>query len=158
MKEKKYKRCPRCNMKMFAQMENCGNCGLNFKKFEQATNYEGKLALRKNEKERVVWTKKLPSDVNKWQLFFLTLFCFWTGAHLFKVGKLNRAICHIVGIVLGAVYIIMWQFPLNSFTYNLGNIFGAFWVVTLALAFLDIFEILFGWFKVPVSLPYKEKE
>lgn len=152
----RYKRCPRCNYKTFKEMENCGRCGLNYKKFSQATNKEGILALRKGERERVVWTKTLPNDVNKWKLFFLTLFFFWTGAHLYKVGKFGRAVTHSVGLVLGGIYIIFQQFKQNVFTYNIGNIFGVFWIVTLALAFIDIFEIAFGWFKVPVSLPYKE--
>lgn len=151
-----YKRCPRCKFKTFKQMSNCGNCGLNFDKFAMATNKEGIDAVRKGEKERVVWTNKLPSDVNKWSLFFLTLFLGWTGAHLWKVGKFARAISHSIGLVLCGLYIILMQFEMNNFTYNLSNIAGTFWLVTFALAIIDIFEIAFNWFKVPVSLPYKE--
>ena len=156
MIKSKYKKCPRCGFKTFKDMQNCGSCGLNYKKLELATNKEGIKALTNGEKDRVVWTKTLPIDINKWRLFFFTLFLFWTGAHLYKVGRFGRAIAHSVGLVLGAIYIIILQFPENAYTYNIGNFFGVFWVITLSLAFLDIFEIAFGWFKVPVSLPYKD--
>lgn len=156
MLKSKYKKCPRCGFKTFKEMENCGRCGLNYKKFATATNKEGISALKKGERDRVVWTKKLPSDINKWHLFFYTLFLFWTGAHLYKVGKFGRAIVHSVGLILGAIYIIILQFPENAYTYNIGNVFGVFWVVTLSLAFIDVIEIAFGGFKVPVSLPYND--
>jgi len=92
-------------------------------------------------------------------LFFLSLFLGWTGAHLFHVGKLNRAFCHIVGLVLGAVYIVLFNIEsINNFWYNFGNIAGAFWFITWALSLIDIFEIAFNKFKVPVSLPYEERK
>lgn len=157
-KEKRFKRCPRCGFKTYNSFKVCGKCDLNFEKFELATNFEGKDALRKGEKERVVYTKSLPRDVSKWELFFLALFLGWTGAHLWKVGRLNRAICHSMGIVLFAIYAIISMFEVNNFLWNVGNICGAFWAVTFALSIIDIIEIGFNKFKVPVSLPYKEEK
>lgn len=155
-KDTRFKRCPRCNFKTFNNAKVCGKCELNFDKFALATNEEGKDALRKGEKDRVIYTKKLPKDVNKWQLFFLALFAGWTGAHLWKVGRINRAIVHSIGLVLCAIYIVIFNFDVNNILWNIGNIFGAFWLITFALSTVDIFEIAFNSFKVPVSLPYKE--
>ena len=156
-KKREFKKCPRCGNKVFKTFENCGNCGLNFNKLAKATNYEGKQEVYKNEKERVVWTNQLPSDLNKWNLFFMALFLGWAGVHLFQVGKLGRAISHVFGLVLGGAYIILLNVgELNVFWYNFGNIAGAFWLVTFVLSVIDIFEIAFNKFKVPVSLPYKE--
>ena len=158
-KERQYKRCPRCGNKVFSAFNRCGKCELNFEKLEKATNHEGKQALYKNEKERVVWTNSLPKDLNKWKLFFTALFLGWTGAHLIQVGKLTRAVCHIIGFVLGAVYLIIFSIGnVNNFWYNFGNISGVFWLITYALSLIDIFDIAFNRFKVPVSLPYEEKE
>ena len=73
MIKSKYKKCPRCGFKTFKDMQNCGSCVLNYKKLELATNKEGIKALKNGEKDRVVWTKTLPIDINKWRLFFFTL-------------------------------------------------------------------------------------
>ena len=155
--ETRFTRCPRCNFKTFNRANVCGRCELNFEKFKLATNEEGIDALRKGEKERVVYTKNLPSDVHKWKLFFLALFLGWTGAHLWKVGRFTRAISHSIGLLFGAAYIILFNFEVNNILWNIGNIMGAFWLVTSIYSIGDIFEIAFNKFKVPVSLPYKEK-
>lgn len=157
-KEKRFKKCPRCGFKTYNSFVVCGKCELNFDKFKTATNIEAKEALRKGEKERVVYTTQFPSDVNKWELFFLSLFLGWTGVHLWKVGRLSRAICHSIGLALFAVYAIISLYDVNNLLWNVGNIFGAFGAVTYILSVVDIFEIAFNRFKVPVSLPYKEEK
>lgn len=156
LKEKRFKRCPRCKLKTFNSAKVCGKCELNFDKFNKATNFEGKEALKKGEKERVVFTHSLPIDINKWELFFIALIFGWAGAHLWKVGRFARAICHSIGLVLGGVYLIISLYNVNNVLWNIGNICGAFWIITLALTIFDLFEIMFNKFKVPVSLPYKE--
>jgi len=50
---KEFKRCPRCNFKTPINMSRCGNCGLDYNKFNKATNTEAKSAFRMGEKERV---------------------------------------------------------------------------------------------------------
>jgi len=157
-REKRFKKCPRCGFKTYSSFKVCGRCDLNFDKFKNATNAEGKDALRKGEKERVIYTRELPYDINKWELFFLSLTLGWTGAHLWKVGKLTRAICHSIGLILLAVYTIIYFYNTNNILWNIGNISGAFWLVTFSLSVIDIFEILLNRFKVPVSLPYKEEK
>lgn len=158
-KEKRFKHCPRCGLKTFNNAKVCGRCDLSFEKFDNATNYEAKQALRKGEKYRVLNTTKLPQDVNKWELFFISLFLGWAGIHLWKVGKINRAITHSMGLIFACFYIISYTFDVtNIFIYNLGNILGAFWAVTFVMSSLDIFAILFNSFKVPVSLPEKEEK
>ena len=154
-KNNQFKRCPRCNLKTFKTAIRCGNCELNFEKFAKATNEEAKLALKKKERERILMSKTLPNDVNKWQLFILTLFLGWAGVHLWKVCKLNRAITHTIGLILGAIYFIIGILKIDSnFWYNFGNIAGVFWLLTFVMVFIDLINILFNTFAVPVSLPY----
>lgn len=158
-REKRFKRCPRCGFKTYNTFDVCGKCGLNYKKFDMATNYEGKDALKKGEKDRVIFTSKLPCDVNKWELLVLTIMLGWAGVHLWKVGRINRAICHLIGLVGFAIYAVIYIYEItNIFLWNLGNIMGAFWLVTFAFAIIDIIEIALNRFKVPVSLPYKEEK
>ena len=155
-KEKNFKRCPRCGLKTFKTAKVCGKCELSFDKFGLATNAEGKKALRLGEKSRVVWTKQLPIDVKKWELFFWCFLFGWAGVHLWKVGKFSRAIAHSLGLLFMGVYVVISTMNVGNLVWNITNLLGAFWVVTFCLAVMDIFEILFNVFKVPVSLPYKE--
>ena len=158
VKIKKHKRCPRCNLKTFFDAKSCNRCELNFDKFMTATNEEGKNALKKGEKERVIYTTKLPVDISKWKLFFLALFFGWTGAHLWKVGRFSRAITHSIGLILGLTYYVMYTFGVGDILLGIGNVFGVFWAITFSIAAVDIIEIAFNIFKVPVSLPYKEEK
>lgn len=157
-REKKFKRCPRCNFKTFNSAKVCGNCGLNYEKFSLATNEEGKNALKKGERERIIWTGKLPSDLSKKKLFWISLLFGWTGVHLFKVGKLSRAIFHIIGLMCFGGCVIISLFEETKITFNLFNIMGVVWIFSMALVIADIIDILFGRFKVPVSLPYTTKK
>ena len=150
-----YKRCPRCSYKTFKTSSSCEQCGLNFSKFNQATNQEGVNALKRKEKERVVFTKQLPADVNKWELFLNALILGWFGVHLVKYGRFGRAFAHYLGLFLLVVYYITYFNVVNNFWFNVGRISGAFGLIVLIMVIIDIFEILFDQFKVPVSLPYK---
>ncbi|MBQ2120131.1 MAG: hypothetical protein II197_04125, partial [Peptococcaceae bacterium] len=62
---KDFKRCPRCNTKTPINLNRCGGCGLNYEKFNSATNAEAKSAFRMGEKSRVLYSKNVPSDINK---------------------------------------------------------------------------------------------
>lgn len=149
-----FKRCPRCGFKTFYSARVCGQCELNYDKVKSATNTEGKIALRAHEKERVIWIKELPNDVNKWRLFFLALFLGWTGAYLWKVGNYLRARLHFLGLLFWGIYFISLTFTMNLFWFNVTSFMGAFWLITQIFAVADVIKIAFNQFKVPVSLPY----
>lgn len=153
---KDFKRCPRCNFKTPNNMGRCGNCGLNFIKFEDATNAEAKSAFRMGEKERVLHTKQIPSDVSKWKILSMCIFGGWFGLHYFNLGKLWRGLFQILGVVLALIYIYCAG-KLNIRTGYLGNLIlvcGFIWVASFIIWITDIVSIIFNRFKYPVSLPY----
>ncbi|MDD4350849.1 MAG: hypothetical protein PHP83_01495 [Clostridia bacterium] len=154
---KENKTCPRCFYKMPAGLKMCPACGMNFDKLEQATNREGRAALRANEKERVVFTNKLPCDVNKWKLFFLTLFLGFTGAHMFRVGRDVRGFAYLILNILGIVFTFLpSSYFVTSLMYNIFIIANLAWAVAVIFWITDAVLVAFNKFKVPVSLPYRE--
>lgn len=156
--ERQFKRCPRCGFKTVRQAKVCGYCELNYEKFALATNEEGKKAVKLGERDRVVWSRKLPKDVSKKRLLLSSILFGWTGYYLFKIGKLGRAIYHFIGLLCFGACAIISLFDMNVFTENLFSILGIIWVISLALVIIDIVDIIFNRFKVPVSLPYKEEK
>lgn len=157
---KEFKRCPRCNFKTHIDFARCGNCGLNFSKFEQSTNLEAKSAFRMGEKERVLYSKQVPSDVSKCKTFFKCLFAGWFGLHYFALGRTWHGLFQILGTVLLFVYSYL-TLKLNLYSGYLGLaalMLGFTWLASFVIWIKDIFEILFNRFKYPVSLPYSKTE
>lgn len=155
---KDYKRCPRCNYKTPKNFDKCGVCGLNFKKFVTATNAEAKSALRMGEKERVLTTTSVPSDVDKSRVLISCIFGGWFGLHFFQVGRFWRGIVQILSVILGAIYIMFTNNTSTRFglVYDCVLIGGIIWAICTILWIADIIKIIFNRFKYPVSLPYGE--
>jgi len=153
---KDFKRCPRCNFKTPASIKRCGNCGLDYNKFNSATNTEAKSAFRMNEKERILYSKQVPSDVNKTKILLMCIFGGWFGLHYFKIGRIWRGIIQALGVVFGFVY-TFFAVERGVTTGYLGLMFlllGFVWAYTFVSWIIDIVSIVFNKFKYPVSLPY----
>ena len=153
---KDFKRCPRCNFKTPNDMGRCGNCGLNFIKFKDATNAEAKSAFRMGEKERVLHSKQIPSDINKWSFFFKSLLGGWFGLHYFSLGKIWRGLFQIVGLIFAFVYSYFAGIKNIRVGYagNLVLVCGIIWVASIIIWIADSISVIFNRFKYPVSLPY----
>ena len=156
---KEFKKCPRCGFKTPENMARCGNCGLNFIKFQDATNAEAKSAFRMGEKERVLHTKHIPSDVNKWKVLLMCILGGWFGLHYFKLGKKWRGFFQVLGVIFCFVYTYCAG-TRNIRTGYLGNLVlvcGIIWAVSVIIWLVDIVSIIFNRFKYPVSLPYSNQ-
>lgn len=155
---KEFKRCPRCNFKMNIALRKCGNCGLNYDKFEKATNTEAKSAFRMGEKERVLHTRFCPSDISKPIILSKCIFGGWFGLHYFDLGKKWKGLFQVLGLILAAVYAYCAG-TLNIRSGYLGNLIlvcGIIWMASFIIWMSDIFSIIFNKFKYPVSLPYSD--
>lgn len=151
---KNNKRCPRCNLKMPAFTKVCPSCGLNFDKFDAATNADAKKMLRAGEKEQVLYRKGCPSDVNKIKLLLLTIFVGFTGAHYYYVGRNKMGIFFSTFFVVGVIYSCLVQFVPNieqfqwfQWVYLLAMVWG----VVIILWIVDIAKVCLNRFKIPVS-------
>ena len=153
-----FKRCPRCNAKIPTDFGRCGNCGLNYIKLESATNAEAKSAFRMGEKERILYTNKIPSDVKKSSILVKCMLGGWFGLHYFNVGKLWRGIIQLLGAIFAIVY-TYFAVEMNIRTGYLGNLIlvcGIIWAYSFVAWVADCLAIIFNRFKYPVSLPYSE--
>ena len=142
---KEFKKCPRCNNKVPTDFARCGNCGLNFMKFDSATNKEAKSAFRMGEKERILTTRHIPSDVNKFSTLMQCIFGGWFGLHYFAVGRLWRALYQLISFLLGMVYcFVVIKFNIYSgWLYNILLIGGIAWAISVIIWMWDILSILF---------------
>ncbi|MFQ6724485.1 MAG: hypothetical protein ACLRFE_04070 [Clostridia bacterium] len=157
---KDFKRCPRCGFKTPSNMARCGNCLLNFEKFSNATTAEAKSAFRMGEKERVLYSRNVPSDINKWKFLLTCLLGGWFGLHYFKLGKIWRALFQICGLIFAFVY-TNFAVTKGIRTGYLGNLIfvcGIIWASSFVIWVSNTFSILFNRFKYPVSLPYSDSK
>lgn len=157
---KEFKRCPRCNNKIPSQLRRCGACGLNYDKFNSATNAEAKSAFRMGEKSRVLYSKSVPSDISKGKMFAMSILGGWFGLHYFSIGRIWRGLIQILGTIFAFVYsyaAVIHGIRSGYIGYLL-FICGAIWVFSFITWLSDSFAILFNKFKYPVSLPYKSAE
>lgn len=156
--EKKYKRCPRCDRKLFASEVRCDMCGLVFERLSHATNRAGKAALKNQEENKVVYVTSC-SDVNKWKLLMCAIFGGWFGLQFQKVGRnkmfffMLAAFMSIVAFSAISLVPSIAQFVFTDkylallawaliFPASIGFVF---WVVS-------VFQIIFNSFKIPVSI------
>ena len=154
MREKKYKRCPRCDKRTPIYQDRCDSCGLVFSRLSKASNTAAKKAIKAKEYNKVICNKDLPYDISKWKLFFIALFFGWAGAHYAKIGKYKTFVFMIVSVIF--VYIASFLMPLNLFEHK--YLFLLMWAlilpgsISVMLWLVSVFQILFNRFKVPISI------
>lgn len=102
-KENPYKRCPRCGNKCLKIQEKCPECDLIFSRLQLATNKAAKKKLAHFDRDYVIFTKNLPSDVQWWKLLLYTIFLGWFGGHYYYVGKYIKGLF----MSLGFVYLVV---------------------------------------------------
>lgn len=144
----KYKTCPRCKEKNPLSSSKCEECGLIFARLNFASNKLAKKNILKSNKDDVVYVSNLPSDVNKWLLIALTIFTGAFGGHCFYVGKFKKAVfmmlCGIATIL--CTFIAFEQIKTFSYLVSIPvGIMGFMWM-------FDIAAVIFGKFKVPISI------
>lgn len=156
-KLKDFKSCPRCNAKVPQNFKKCGGCGLNFEKLKMATNKEARRAIKLQEKERVVYTKDVPPDVNKWKFFLLNILLGWFGVASYRVGKFWRGFFQSFSFLCCVIYLTYVYLNVEHIVfYNVATIAGMVWVIGVFMCLSDAVRIAINKYKYPVSLPYKD--
>ena len=153
MRNKEFKRCPRCDTKNPIFQDRCEGCGLVFSRLSKATNSAAKKAIKNKEYNKVIMDSVLPRDVKKWNLFIHALFFGWFGFHYSKVGRykmftymiISAAMIYIAAFLpmswfeMDYLFILMWGLVIP------GSLSAIFWIISL-------FQIIFNKFKVPISI------
>lgn len=135
----------------------CDTCGLVFARLSFATNSAGIKALKKGEDNKVVYVKRVPQDVSKWKLFFISLFFGFLGVQYYKVGRTKLFYFMLFAFVLTSILVTMEFFGVSFADISQYiQLILYFRYLPGALAFLLWFastiQIAFGFFKYPVSI------
>ena len=94
--------------------------------------------------------KDFPSDVKRWQLVLWCLFLGPFGAHCLVVGRYYRGaymlVIGLASLILSSIGYSQFYETFMSYFFIFPALMAIFWMV-------DLFNICFGFFKVPVALP-----
>lgn len=140
---------------MPAQAKICPSCGLNYDKFDMATNRAGKVAIKEGRKDDIVMRKGCPNDVNKTKLLLLTIFLGFTGAHNYYVGRYWRGIFFTTFFLFGvanAVLTTIFKQAITGAFYEVLTILALIWGAVLLTWLFDIVNVVFNKYRIPVSL------
>ena len=146
------KKCPRCGLKMYEGAQECSDCGLIFSRLEIATNKEAKAKKLRNDRDFIINTSKLPSDVSFLKLLLLSIFLGPFGAHCFYVGRYLRGSILLTDMIAIIMFVV---FNPQLVAIEDGKLITALATISGAIMliwFLDIFLIITKKFKVPVAI------
>lgn len=144
--------CPRCGLKSYEGIDECPDCGLVFSRLELATNKEAKAKKLRGDRDFIVNTTKIPSDVSYIKLLLLCIFLGPFGAHNFYVGKYLRG-----SVLLTDFFVVLMLVIFNQslMTIHDGKFIGALSIVCgfiMMIWFWDLLMIITKKFKVPVAI------
>lgn len=148
--------CPKCYSKVHKDKNRCDYCGFNLSELNNASNKEAKKALKSVYKDDVLYTSKLPDDVSKKKLLLFSIFLGIFGAHNFYVGKVWKGLFNVIITTLTAVMgiiLLSLQIITNSPLYYAFQFALVFQGANIIMCVIDIIDIIFNRYKVPV---YKE--
>lgn len=144
--------CPRCGIKSLSSSESCPECGLVFSRLDIATNKDAKRKIKRRDKDFIINTSKLPSDVNRVKLILLTIFTGLFGGHCFYVGRYWRGGILLLNTIILMLYVI---FNPQLASIDEGRLLAALTTIggiVMLLWPFDIVWVLIKKFKVPVAI------
>lgn len=144
--------CPRCGMKTLPGVESCPDCGLVFSRLEVATNKDAKRKIRRGDRDYIIKTKKLPSDVSFWKLLLLCIFTGACGGHCYYTGKYLRG-----GVLsftfVSIIMLVVFNTPLVAIQD--GALIGALSTICGLIELMwiwDVIMIISKKYRVPVAI------
>lgn len=144
--------CPRCGIKIVQGVTKCPDCGLIFSRLEIATNKDAKKLIQRHEKDFVLKSSKLPSDVSFIKLLLLCILLGPLGAHCFYVGRYIRG-----GVLLADMALLFLLVLFNSqlLAVDNGALLGSLTTIAGIIMLIwpwDLIMIIMKKFKVPIAI------
>ena len=157
-KEKSFKECPRCGMRNLISADECIECKLVFSRMQFATNRDAKRKLKRGDREFIIMSNDLPSDVSFLKLLLACIFGGLFGVHSFRVGRYVRGIFPLIStsaLILFTIFnepmiLAMGESGFGALSTCVG-FFMMMWPI-------DIVLILMKKFKVPVAIDIDAKD
>ena len=133
----------------------CPSCGLNYNKFNNATNLAGVKALKEGRKDDVIYRKGCPKDVNKTKLLLFAIFLGFAGAHNYYVGRTGRGLFYTIFFLIGlanSILTVIFKATLTGWVYEVVSILVLTWGAVLMMWLFDVLNIILNKYKIPVSV------
>ncbi len=138
-------KCPRCGQKSYKTTERCPECDLIFSRLQFASNKAAKRQLLSFNKDFIINTNQLPSDVKRWKIMLYSILLGLIGGHYYYVGKYTKGILMTLGfaylvvctilnpILAGVMEQYLLYFPIG--------IYGIAWLISIVYVFTKKFKV-----------------
>ncbi len=150
--------CPRCKIRLPEEVDTCPDCSLSFDRLSLATNKDAKRKIKRGERDYIIKTNKLPSDVKFHKLLLMAIFLGALGGHCYYVGRYLRGVILTLNMALMLVCVIFNSSIVGVWNGVLIEILGIIVGVFLLVWMYDIWMVMMKRFKVPVAIDLKEDE
>ena len=151
------KTCPRCDIKVPESVSECPDCGFIFSRLNLATNKDAKAKMRRGDREFIVKTNILPSDIKYSKLLLLTIFTGVFGGHCFYVGRYLRGSILLLNFLL-VVMVAAFNAQLFAFSDTLVGALCTLAGFVMLLWLWDIIMVAIKKFKVPVAIDLQSED
>lgn len=150
--------CPRCGLKMDQGTPSCEDCGLIFERLSIATNRDAKRKIKRGERDYIIRTTTLPSDVKYWKLLLLVIFTGIMGGHHFRVGRYLKGSIYLAIFILTMLCVIFNSYIMAHFPQWM-ELVGALLIGPLAIAWIvDIVLVATKRYKVPIAIDLESED
>lgn len=154
----KFVTCPRCGLKVPQGTPQCSDCGLIFERLQFASNKDAKRKIRRGDREYIIRTSHLPSDVKYWKLLLLVIFTGLVGGHNYYVGRYLRGIIFSCLFTLTILCVVFNSYIMQAFPQWM-ELIGALLIGPFALVWLfDISMVILKKFKVPIAIDLQSED
>lgn len=152
--------CPKCYGRVNKNTQRCEYCGMRMNQLEGATNEDAKIAMKGIYRDDVLMTRKLPKDVSKKKLLWLSIFLGLFGVHNMVVGRKWRGIYQITSLVLMIAFYLLEIAIFGAIrSYYLPTIlFQVLEGISIVIWLGDVLMIAMNRYKVPVYKPEFSKK
>ncbi len=144
--------CPRCGLKSYEGIESCPDCGFIFSRLKIATNKDAKNKILRHDRDFIVKTNIIPSDVSYIKLLLYCIFFGMFGTHCFYVGRYLRG-SFILADFVAMILLVVFNGKISSINDGaLLNVLSTICGLIMLAWMWDIFMIIFKKFKIPVAI------
>jgi hypothetical protein len=150
--------CPRCKIRLPEEVDTCPDCSLSFDRLSLATNKDAKRKIKRGERDYIIKTNKLPSDVKFHKLLLMSIFLGAFGGHCYYVGRYLRGVILTLNMALMLVCVIFNSSIVGVWNGVLIEILGIIVGIFLLVWMYDVWMVMMKRFKVPVAIDLKEDE
>lgn len=154
----KFITCPRCGLRMVEGTAVCDDCGLVFERLNSATNKDAKRKIKRGDREFIIRTTKLPSDVKWWKLLLMVCFLGLFGGHHYYVGRYLKGAIYSILMLLTILCVVFNNYIMAYFPQWM-ELVGALIIGPFAIAWMiDIILIFFKRYKVPIAIDLQAQD